>query len=357
MFVCRRYQAYIVFALLLLGAGCGSGKPISSLAFWRPTPTATYTATPTATATITATPSPTATATATATPTYTPTHTPTATATETPTATATPTVEPLQLSLSLDPPSGKQGHTLLVRIEANRQISLTGSLDGHLLNWVEEAQGGWTVIGFGPFAETRPYLLRVAGIDRYKQQAQLSASIQVDDWAYNIEYLTIPADRQNLLDPQLRQEETEKIEKVLAQFSKVPLWQGTFIVPAPGEITSPYGSARSYNGQPVSSFHAGIDIGAGMGAPVKAAQAGRVAWAAGTQVRGNLVILDHGAGVFSVYAHLSAIDVQPEQMVQQGEMIGKVGNTGLVTGPHLHWEIVVNGVPVDPLEWTERTIR
>ncbi len=352
----HRYHADIVLiaalVLLVLAVGCGDGG-FSELAFWRPTPTATYTATATATATatVTTTPSPTSTATATATPTYTPTHTATAT------ATVTPTVEPLQLSLSLDPPSVRQGHTLLVRIAANRPISLTGSLDGHLLNWVEEAQGGWTVIGFGPFAETRPYLLQVAGIDRYKQQARLSASIQVDEWVYNIEYLTIPADRQSLLDPELRREETEKIEKVLAQFSRVPLWRGAFIVPAPGEITSPYGSARSYNGQPVSSFHGGIDIGAGMGAPVKAAQAGRVVWAAGTEVRGNLVILDHGAGVFSVYAHLSTIDVQLEQMVQQGEVIGRVGDTGLVTGPHLHWEIVVGGVPVNPLEWTARTIR
>jgi murein DD-endopeptidase MepM/ murein hydrolase activator NlpD len=99
-----------------------------------------------------------------------------------------------------------------------------------------------------------------------------------------------------------------------------------------------------------------VDISGEAGAPVIAAASGRVALAAPLRVRGNAVILDHGLGVYSAYYHLSQILVQEGQQVAQGELIGLLGNTGLSTGAHLHWEMSVGGVLVDAPEWTTRQI-
>ena len=105
----------------------------------------------------------------------------------------------------------------------------------------------------------------------------------------------------------------------------------------------------------MDSFHSGIDFGDAEGAVVYAPAAGRVVLAEPLSVRGQAVIIDHGLGVFSGYWHLSGIAAQVDQMIQPGELIGYVGTTGLSTGPHLHWEIRVDGIAVDPMGWTERT--
>lgn len=329
--------------LLVLGTACDA-ETVSSLAFWRPTatPTTTATSTPTATATASAT--------------LTPTATFTATSTQTPTSTPspTPTVEPLKLSLTLDPPAPQQGRALLVRIEANHPISLTGFLDGKLLRFAEDKTGGWAVIGFEPYAQLRPYFLQAAAVDRFNQQASVSASLQLGASSFEVDYLTIAPGLQELLDPELRRRETEKVDKILSVFSPQPLWQGEFLMPVANPLTSFYGVGRSYNNQPISSYHAGVDIEGAIGAPILAANRGQVVFAERTQVRGNLLILDHGLGVYTVYAHLSEFAAKVGQQVNKGEIIGKVGDTGLVTGPHLHWEVVVGGVPVEPLEWTRR---
>jgi len=113
---------------------------------------------------------------------------------------------------------------------------------------------------------------------------------------------------------------------------------------------------RSYNGGPFGSHHGGIDLAIEEGVPVAAANRGRVVVAEPLKVRGNVAILDHGLGVYSAYYHLSATRVEKGQMVEKGQIVGLVGNTGLSTGAHLHWEMRVTGATVDPLEWTRRTI-
>jgi murein DD-endopeptidase MepM/ murein hydrolase activator NlpD len=134
------------------------------------------------------------------------------------------------------------------------------------------------------------------------------------------------------------------------------LWAGPFIVPAEGPITSQFGTRRSYNGGPATSYHEGIDYDAPPGASVLAANEGQVALAEPLSVRGKAVIIDHGLGIHSGYYHLSDINVREGQLVKKGDVVGKVGDTGLATGPHLHWEIRVNGINVDPAQWTWQTI-
>jgi murein DD-endopeptidase MepM/ murein hydrolase activator NlpD len=127
------------------------------------------------------------------------------------------------------------------------------------------------------------------------------------------------------------------------------------VLPVAGVRGDPFGMQRSFNGGPFSN-HTGVDIIAGEGAPVVAANAGRVAYVGELHLRGNTIVIDHGAGVFTGYHHLSQIKVVAGQSVSQGEAIGAVGATGLVTGAHLHWELIVRGVRVDPLPWTQAVI-
>lgn len=120
-------------------------------------------------------------------------------------------------------------------------------------------------------------------------------------------------------------------------------------------VSGYFGEQRSFNGGPVSGHHTGTDLAAATGTPVMSMNHGTVVLAGLYRVRGNLVVVDHGGGVFSSYAHFSRIDVAVGDTVAQGEVIGAIGSTGLSTGPHLHWELVINGVRVDALRWLDGT--
>jgi murein DD-endopeptidase MepM/ murein hydrolase activator NlpD len=164
-----------------------------------------------------------------------------------------------------------------------------------------------------------------------------------------------PEQSQLLTDPAAIEEERQLLTSIYAIVTGARLWSGRFVLPTVGAMGDTFGIRRSFNGGPFS-HHTGLDILAGEGQPVGAANSGRVAFADELHLRGGSVIIDHGAGVFSGYHHLSQILVTVDQDVAQGEVIGAVGGTGLVTAPHLHWEIVVHGVRVDPLPWTQAEI-
>jgi murein DD-endopeptidase MepM/ murein hydrolase activator NlpD len=138
-------------------------------------------------------------------------------------------------------------------------------------------------------------------------------------------------------------------EKVTPQ----KLWSGAWQLPVDGAITARYGEQRSINGSPPSGHHGGTDIGVPEGTPVHATNSGRVVLARQLHVRGNMVIIDHGGGLFSGYAHLSEIKVTEGQMVAAGDVIAASGNTGLSTGAHLHWEMSSFGILLDAIRFTD----
>jgi len=181
---------------------------------------------------------------------------------------------------------------------------------------------------------------------------ELATQISVVAMGYPVENIDLPPESTALLTPELVQEEQNTRASVFALFTPQKFWVGPFIIPVNAAVVSPYGIGRSYNGGPVSGHHTGVDLAGEEGDWVAAANSGRVAFAGATPLRGNGVIIDHGAGVFSGYYHLSAIAMQEGQMVNKGDLVGAVGSTGMVTGPHLHWEIVVRGLEIDPIPWT-----
>ena len=144
------------------------------------------------------------------------------------------------------------------------------------------------------------------------------------------------------------QREAQTVADIFDESSPKRLWSGGFIRPVQGEATSSFGRRSIFNGQPRRP-HSGTDFRAGEGTPVRAPNTGRVALTGNQYFSGNVVILDHGWGLFSHFAHLSTIDVEDGDLVARGEVIGKVGATGRVTGPHLHWTVRLNEARVDPI--------
>lgn len=143
--------------------------------------------------------------------------------------------------------------------------------------------------------------------------------------------------------------EAERAREVSRRSHGTPrLWAGGFLAPRESRITSGFGNGREFNGQ-VQSRHMGTDFAGAVGAPVRAPARGVVALVDAFHLGGNVVYLDHGAGLVTAYLHLSAAEVAEGDTVEAGQVIGRVGATGRVTGPHLHWIVRYGGVTVDPM--------
>ena len=148
------------------------------------------------------------------------------------------------------------------------------------------------------------------------------------------------------------QKEARKIKRIYADGSIDRLWEGDFQLPMTSDITSPFGNKRVFNGQ-LKSFHNGVDFRARSATPVFAANSGVVKLAENLFYSGNAVVIDHGTGIFTIYAHLSRIDVAAGRHIEKGQRLGLTGATGRVSGPHLHWGVKVRGVAVNPLQLIE----
>ncbi|MFB0545335.1 MAG: LysM peptidoglycan-binding domain-containing protein [Anaerolineae bacterium] len=260
-------------------------------------------------------------------------------------------------AVELNPWPVAQGQTVIVKVLTEEEVTLSGVLDQRPLTFVGEKGLYWALVGIHAMASPGLYNLRLTAVDATGRMVSTTGAVQVVSGNFGLENISLPPERMALLDPALLQAERERLAQVFQLFSPRRLWGGLFRPPVEKpRITSPFGTRRSYNRGPASSYHEGIDYGAAEGTPVLAASDGRVALAETLTVRGKAVIIEHGLGVYSGYWHMSAIDVQVGQMVEQGDPIGKVGDTGLASGAHLHWEIRVGDMNVDPMQWTRQVM-
>ncbi len=217
----------------------------------------------------------------------------------------------------------------------------------------------WGVVGVPVGAGPGPALLSI------ETRTTSGRLIDVIERSYEVIAVERPVDQLQLpaavmtalLAPESVEEEARLRAQQFSTYDHVPRWDAPFRVPARGVITTQFGSARSINGGPVGASHTGTDLANALGTPVLAAAPGRVIWVGEMPIRGRSIIIDHGAGVLSGYHHLDAEEVAAGDAVEAGQVIGAIGSTGLATGPHLHWEITVWGINVDPLPWTERLYR
>ncbi len=185
-------------------------------------------------------------------------------------------------------------------------------------------------------------------------------SIAVVDGGYESQVITVPADRTDLLAPENAAAELAKTTAAWSGYTAELALRAPFTRPIESiyETTSPFGTRRYYDSaaNSLDGYHAGQDFGAPPGITVTAPAAGWIVLAEPLSVRGNAIIMDHGRGVFSGFWHLSEILVTPGQFVEAGAVIGLVGNTGLSTGAHLHWELRIDGIAVDPMQFLDEPV-
>jgi murein DD-endopeptidase MepM/ murein hydrolase activator NlpD len=270
------------------------------------------------------------------------------------------TGEPLPDGIALDPPAVRQGQTLEIRVTAPGAVSATGTLDQQELTFTGSRGNLRALAGISRcayFVGQYPVQLTLTGAQGDTRAVHFN--VRVNPYGFPVEDLTLTPQMSSLLDPAVIRAEDQRVSDTVKPFRAEKYWSGVFRSPLSiksPRVSSVFGERRSYNGgQPGQCGHEGQDYAVEGGTPVYAPASGVVVLAAELTVRGNVVLLDHGRGVYSGYYHLSELDVRAGRRVNPGDPVGKVGTTGFSTGDHLHWSMWVNGIYVDPLQWTEET--
>lgn len=263
---------------------------------------------------------------------------------------------PPVLELQASPPSVPQGHTAVIYIRSNEPADVRATLGGTPLRLFPAGSGYWAAVGIDPDEEPGPKPLAVEARDRAGNGARAEGTLGVEAFTFTSDSLQFPPGLEPLLAPAVRTAEDQRLQAVYAPEGGPPLWKGAFVQPVKGPISTEFGEIRSYNGRPFEGHHGGTDFEVGPGQAVLAPARGRVVFREEVRLRGKVLILDHGGGVYTTYAHLQDWLAEVGQEVQPAQPIAKVGSTGLSTGPHLHWELWVGGKNVDPLEWTQREV-
>lgn len=262
------------------------------------------------------------------------------------------------LDVSLSNLTPYQGGALLVA--ANDSVAGTATLLGRQYPLLPDGTGGlagFVGIGVEDPPGTTTLTVSVTRTDGAPETMLRTLTILKTDWT--VDYIDLPPGVGDLLDPAIVQAEQDRLNAIYSGVS-ARKWAGAWRDPVPGPVTAAmisgyFGEQRSFNGGPVGGHHGGTDFGVLAGTPVYATSSGTVELAEGLAVRGNMVIVDHGGGVFSGYAHMQSLVVTAGAPVVAGQLIGYAGTTGLSTGPHLHWEMSVGGVLVDGLRWLDGT--
>ena len=258
--------------------------------------------------------------------------------------------------LVVNSPTARQGGTLLLQITRSDASAMNATVNGRNFPLTRAAGYFYGLVGVSRCAKLGNFSIALSETKQSGETANESMPITVAATAFPLDAINLPPSKAAILsDAAMVQRENAQVAALAAKYTSMRLWNGAFRQPINTYITEYFGTRRSYNGGAVNPCgHEGMDFGAPSGTPFYSDARGRVVFAGPTQVRGNLVMVDHGLGVFSGFYHQSAIAVQVGQMVEAGDLIGKVGSTGLSTGPHLHWSMWVNGEYVDPLEWTRK---
>lgn len=263
------------------------------------------------------------------------------------------------VTMKLSAPETAQGSLLVVELRSTKQLE---AVEGR---WNDRDVPFWRTPGEDSTASGTEVRRALLGVDLEKpagkyeftatarlsggQQETCRATIEVNAGHFATENLTV---KKQFVEPNpaqvaRAQAETKKLRAIFDHVTPERLWSGGFRLPLEGEFKGTnFGRRRVLNGQP-GSPHTGVDFPAPTGTPVHAAQSGRVVLAEELYFSGNTVIVDHGLGIYTFYCHFSETDVKLGDSVKGGTVLGKVGATGRVTGPHLHWGLTVERARVN----------
>jgi hypothetical protein len=256
--------------------------------------------------------------------------------------------------VSFKPASIDQGGFAVVYLNTDASAA-TLRFGGKNYPMLKSGTRWWAIVGVGALSNPGMAPVTIAYTTPAGAQQTANSSVAIVHHDYPTENIDLDASSTALLAPDIVNAELAQRAGIYDVYTMQRLWSGAFVRPNAAGLSDLYGIMRSYNHGPVTSYHTGTDFAAFDGTQAIAAAAGKVAFAGQMQVRGNSVIIDHGAGVFTAYHHLSRIDVTTGQNITAGQQVGLTGHTGLVDGPHLHWEVIIRGIEVDGLLWLKGT--
>lgn len=249
-----------------------------------------------------------------------------------------------------------QGSLLTVEVAGAKPLAeFAGDFDGRAIPLWREAEKPGSLHGLiGVDLEKPPgrYAWKVSWKNAAGEARSCSALVSVRAGKFPMERLTVEKQfvQPNPEQEKRAEEDQKKMRAIFESVTPERYWDGKFLLPLKGGTSGGnFGRRRILNGE-ARSPHAGVDFPALAGTAVFAAQAGKVALAEELYYSGNTVVIDHGYGIYTLYAHLSAIEVKPGDSVTPATEVGKVGATGRVTGPHLHWGLTVERARVNAME-------
>ena len=272
-----------------------------------------------------------------------------------PNPSVTTTVNNATLQLYFD--ALPQGTTGLMRVTPNNGVTILNVrarfLNG-LIDFFPADDGYYGLVAAGMEQPTR----RSTSLDVFVTYADstrdtISTTIEIPIGAFIRQNVTISGDKAYLLDIETERNELAQLESVFSAYTEQKMWDETgFQFPISTRLTSPFGAFRTFNST-INTRHTGWDLQAALGTPILASAGGVVVFAGEMQIRGNLVIIDHGYGVYTTYSHIFEIHVARGDHIEKGQLLGEVGATGRTSGPHFHWETAVNGGFVDGVQFLE----
>src|ERR1700730_2530865 len=275
------------------------------------------------------------------------------------------------VELKLSAPQASQGSLILAQVRSQKSLrEVSGKWNERNVYFWEggsssAARRGGTnnhqseaLLGVDLEKAPGDYELSVSATTENGEHAECTATLAVRAGKFATESLTV---QMQFVEPNEQQAqravaEQEKLRKIFDHITPEKLWHGPFRLPLTGGVRGTnFGKRRILNGQPRSP-HTGADFPTPTGTPIHATQSGRVVLAEELYFSGSTVIVDHGFGIYSLYGHLSATDVAAGGFAKAGAVIAKVGATGRVTGPHLHWGVTVNKARVNPTKLVAETV-
>jgi len=256
------------------------------------------------------------------------------------------------------PASIVQGRTGRIYVQTSRPLLLRGEWNGQLLVFTAIGDDGLRQFAFVPvdaLLEPGQYPIHLGYITTRGKFVQRTWPVQIQGGPYDYQEIVVPEHKAAALTSDVVAAERERVVETWSQLTPSIFWEHPFQRPIDTDYptTSPFGTRRTYSVADIGNFHAGQDFGAPEGTLILAPAPGVVVLAEPLAVRGNVVIIDHGRGIFSGYWHLSERKVEVGTWVDTGDVLGLVGNTGMSTGAHLHWELRINGVAVDPMQFID----
>jgi len=261
---------------------------------------------------------------------------------------------PLIQEIQVSPLPLVQGKTITIRVKTTEAVNISGNLADRQLNFFAAGENEYVALqGIHALAEPGLASFKLSITLPDSPPFTLEQSLLLESGYYSNEP-ALTVDPQTI-DPAVTKPEDDLIRSIITASTPQKYWSGIFQLPVdePACIKSWYGNRRSYNGGPYIYFHTGVDYGVCANLNIYAPEAGVVVYTGALTVRGNATIIDHGWGVYSGIWHQQSINVKVGDVVTKGQLIGQIGGTGRVTGPHLHWEVWVNGVQVEPLDWLD----